>query len=357
MNSETSKLVKSCMDRIVECLSQAEHLTVRKPLPGHRSEQEMLPMDGWVQVHTKNETTWIALDVKKNASPRDVRIEIDFLKRVGRAYGDNFYGVLGSEYLSPRVRQMCIENGIGFVDLEGNCRLSFSSVFIDKEVVHTKKAPKKELKSLFGEKASRVLRRLFVTPSSSWDVKTLAKYANVSPATVSLVKSKLLAEELAIHSERGFQLSKPDRLLEEWGKNYTEHGESLEFYSKEDLSELEAKIAEMCESGGIMYGFTSFSGARRVAPFTRGIQKSYLYVIDNDCVEKIKRLLGLKEVDFGGTVRITVPSDTDIFYDSHKIEGAWIMSDIQIYLDLIKQGGRAVDNAEFLLTNRIQNRW
>ncbi len=345
------------MDRIVECLSQAEHLIVRKPLPGHRSEQEMLPMDGWVQVHTKDKATWIALDVKKNASPRDVRIEIDYLKRLGSAYGDSFYGVLGSEYLSPRVRQMCIENGIGFVDLEGNCRLSFSGVYIDKEVVHTKKPPKKELKSLFGEKASRVLRRLFNTPHTSWDVKTLATSSNVSPATVSLVKSKLLAEELAIHSGNGFQLSKPDRLLEEWGKNYTENGETLEFYTKDDLSELEAKIAEMGESSGIMYGFTSFSGARRVAPFTRGIQKSYLYVIDVYCVERMKELLDLKKVEFGGTVRITVPSDTDIFYGSRRIEGDWIMSDIQLYLDLMKQGGRAVDNAEFLLTNRIQDRW
>lgn len=357
MDSEVPKLERSCMDRIVECLSLAEHLKIRKPLPGHRSEREMLPMDGWVQVQTKDENFWIALDVKKNANPREVRIEIDYLKRVERAHGGKFYGVIGSEYLSPRVRQMCIDNGVGFVDLEGNCRLSFASVYIDKEVIRTRKDAKKQLKSLFSEKACRVLRRLFLVPNKRWDVKTLSELSGVSGATVSLVKSKLLMDEFATQEAGVFWLRRADRLLEEWAKYYRGSGESFEFYIREDLEQLEERIIQVCQNLNIMYSFTSFSGAKRIAPFIRGIQKSYLYVRDKRELEFLKEALKLKEVASGGTMKVTIPSDIDVFYGMQSVSGASTVSDIQLYLDLTLHGGRAIDSAEFLLTNRIQNRW
>jgi hypothetical protein len=43
------------------------------------------------------------------------------------------YGILVAPYISPQSARLCVENGIGYVDLAGNCRLSFGSVYVERD--------------------------------------------------------------------------------------------------------------------------------------------------------------------------------------------------------------------------------
>lgn len=45
------------------------------------------------------------------------------------------------------------------------------------------------------------------------------------------------------------------------------------------------------------------------------------------------------------------PADNDLLYDKQDVAGDYVVSDIQLYLDLAGHPGRGEENAEFLLDN------
>lgn len=64
----------------------------------------------------------------------------------------------------------------------------------------------------------------------------------------------------------------------DWTRQYDSHQhKQIECYGAGELEELENRFVRYCEQHSIDYAFTMFSGARRVAPFTRG-QRAYAYV-------------------------------------------------------------------------------
>ncbi len=43
------------------------------------------------------------------------------------------YGVFMAPYVSPKTAEICTKEGVGYIDLAGNCRLSFDGVFIERQ--------------------------------------------------------------------------------------------------------------------------------------------------------------------------------------------------------------------------------
>lgn len=301
---------------------------------------------------------FLAVNFKNHAQLRDARQSIDFIRRVTQHYQVNTYPVFVSQYLNRSVRSFCAEQDVGYLDFSGNCRLVFDSVFIEREVPSTQTPERKQLKSLFTPKSSRVLRRLLHEPNRPWKVQTLAKEAQVSLATVSLVKDRLLGDEFAARLGESFIVSKPEQLLLTWATQYNSHQhKQFEFYGRGDLFELEHRFSQWCEQQRIKYAFTMFSGARRVAAFTRGIQRGYAYISNGSDLNKAVDALELKEVNSGGNFRFLLPDDSDIFWNAQVIENELVVSDVQLFLDLASHKGRGEENAEYLLEHRIKPSW
>jgi hypothetical protein len=124
-----------------------------------------------------------------------------------------------------------------------------------------------------------------------------------------------------------------------------------------ELEELESHFAKYCRKHSIDYAFTMFSGARRVAAFTRGVQRAYAYASSVHEPAALVKALELKQVDSGGNFRLMIPDDDDLLYDKQNIGGDFVVSDIQLYLDLAGHRGRGEENAEFLLEQRIRPKW
>jgi hypothetical protein len=68
---------------------------------------------------------------------------------------------------------------VSLVDLEGNARLSFDTVFIDRPVPNQPKPERREFRSLFKPKSGQVLRVLLRDPKQMWKVTELAEAAEV----------------------------------------------------------------------------------------------------------------------------------------------------------------------------------
>jgi hypothetical protein len=52
-----------------------------------------------------------------------------------------------------------------------------------------------------------------------------------------------------------------------------------------------------------------------------------------------------------------VPDDEDVLFVRQKVDGDFVVSDIQLYLDLASHPTRGEENAEYLLEQRLQPKW
>lgn len=156
----------------------------------------------------------LVCEVKSSGQPRHVRTALLQLRYDVIHHGPNATPVFIAPYLSPEAQALCREQAVGFFDLEGNVRLLFDGVFIERLVASKPAVERRELKSLFKPKSAQVLRVMLRDPSRAWRVTELAKMADVSLGHVSNVRAGLLDREWAQVSDEGLFLSEPDALLD-----------------------------------------------------------------------------------------------------------------------------------------------
>jgi hypothetical protein len=116
----------------------------------------------------------------------------------------------------------------------------------------------------------------------------------------------------------------------------------------------EKRISDYCREHSIRFALTLFSGASRLAPFTR-YQQVFAYI--DAGVEAIIRDLQLKTVESGPNVVLLRPYDDGVFYGQQEYDSIPVASPIQLYLDLAGHKGRGSEAAEHLLEHIIQPRW
>jgi AraC-like DNA-binding protein len=249
--------------------------------------------------------------------------------------------------ISERGRKLCEENGIGYVDLQGNAFVKFDGIFI-KTV-----APKKEIrrpgrpKSLFAPVSTRVVRMLLAEPQRHWKLKELAAVTHMSLGQVYKVKQELLNQEfIEADQKKQLFLKDPGGLLNAWRETYKyENNQVVSLFSLDKIPAIEEKIKQYCDSRRVRYAFTFFSGATKLAPFVRYGATAFYFIGDR---EELQRELNLKTVDSGANVLLFLPYDEGVLQGLQEVQGYKIVSTIQLYLDLFSYGGRGREQAEFL---------
>lgn len=296
----------------------------------------------------------VLVEVKETGEPRAVRGTVQQLQ-TALTKRTRQYGVLAAPYVGPRGRAACLDAGIGYLDLAGNCRLVFDRVFIERLGAPNPRVERRPLRSIFAARASRVLRLLFMEPRRAWQVQQLARQARVSLGLAFKVKQRLLDLEYARETEEGIQLARPEDLLRDWAAaDLPWKREQLDCYAPGEVAELEAALAAACRVRKISFAFTRFSGAARVAPFAR-YARSAAYV-DADPAT-VARELGWKLVSSGANVALLRAPDEGVWYGLQQVGDEPVVSDVQLYLDLATMKGRGEDAATFIFEQRLRPRW
>jgi hypothetical protein len=88
--------------------------------------------------------------------------------------------LLIAPFLSPASQAICKEDQVAFLDHQGNARLVFDGIFIERVAAGQPAAVRRDLKNLFSPKAGQVLRVLLRDPWRPWRVTELAQTAEVS---------------------------------------------------------------------------------------------------------------------------------------------------------------------------------
>lgn len=305
----------------------------------------------WLAELRAGDQSWMLVaEGKKSGQPREVRSAVLQLKHyLSLLPADKAsYGLVLAPFISEESARICTEAGFGYADFVGNARLSFDRIFIETRAAGNPLRVKREAKSVFSPKATRVLRVLLQGPLRAWKVKDLAAAAEVSLGHVSAVRQQLLAREWAEEEGEGLRIIKPDALLEAWAAadDWEKRTETREYSLLDhDPATVAAKLVETL--GGKKHAFTQWFGAFLRQPYGLPIVTS-VYVEDFPDESLLKHKLQARRVDAGGGLRIVRPKDEGVFLCPQEIRGQQVVCDVQLYLDVIAAGLRGDEAAEEL---------
>lgn len=309
----------------------------------------------WLQLADRRQP--LACAVLANGQPRHLRLALwDLSNAISRECPDAI-PLLIAPFLSPASQALCKEHQVAFLDQQGNARLLFDGVFIERVAAGQPVAVRRELKSLFSPKAAQVLRLLLRDPWRPWRVMDLAEVAEVSLGQVSNVRRGLLDREWATVTDEGLMLKDPDVLLDAWSVAYGGMGGKRQSY----YTTLHAKgledafsclFSDQPERPGVL--LASFTAANWLAPYGR-TGTNYL-LCQPAQLEHLQQTLALQPVVNGANFVVTLPAHEGVFLDAvNPSPGIFCTSPVQTFLDLSASGERGNEAAQHLRSKQL--RW
>jgi hypothetical protein len=292
---------------------------------------------------------WIHAVIKSVVHPKQASHAIWSLKKsLGRTVeGVPVYPVLIAPFISEAVAAMCDEEGIGHLDLSGNCNLEFGGIWIERRGLPRKYKEERGLKSLYSPKASRILRVLLQGPLRPHKVEELSAAAGVSLGLVSKVRQVLLDQDLGEDSKEGIRIkgaAGAQTILRDWLRED-------DFFKRVQVREYSALTSDITLVGNLMSFCQSDNfPSHRLPLFTMNfaawlraphnvptVVSAYLDRFPDE--DKLLPFLQARPVSRGaGNLRILVPHDYKAVTigRQHVKERPYLslVSDLQLCLDL-----------------------
>jgi len=307
-------------------------------------------IDALVGLQLEERLQPLACAVLANGQPRHVRLALWELTHAIQRDCPDAIPLLIAPFLSPASQALCKEHQVAFLDQQGNARLVFDGVFIERVAAGKPASVRRDLKSLFTPKAAQVLRLLLRDPRRPWRVTELAGKAEVSLGQVSNVRRGLLDREWATVTEEGLALKDPDALLDEWSEAYAGlGGKKNSYYTTLHGKGLEDAFLELFrgqrDRPGVL--LASFTAAKWLAPYGRIATHNLLSQPAE--LEHLHKTLALQPAVNGANVVVTMPDHEGVFLDAvHPSPGIVCTSPVQTFLDLSAAGERGKEAAEHL---------
>jgi hypothetical protein len=182
-------------------------------------------------------------------------------------------------------------------------------------------------------------------PLRAWKVKELAAAANVSLGHVSAVRQQLLEQEWAEEESGGLRITKPNAVLDAWAAaDRWEDRTTVREYSlliSEPL-EIATRVHELL--GSVPHAFSQWFAAGLRHPHTT-VPLTTVYVAEFPGESQLQTGFLARRVDSAGRLRLVQPSDAGVLNSLQLIHGLPLVSDVQLYLDLIRAGLRGDEAA------------
>lgn len=290
-------------------------------------------------------------EVKSTGEPSILRRSGAWLKdRLIKTKHD--YAVIIAPFISREGAEICSELGVGFIDLSGNCLLNLEGLYIERTGYPNKFKKPREIQSLFSPKSSRVIRWLLTDPKRVWTLKGLAIETGVSIGLIHRIATALENNLFAKKELRAFKLEDPARLLEAWREEYFRRAPKWARYviRAGPIEESANELKVSANLYGVRYALSGPSGAWFISSYlVPTVIHCYVDVLKEEFLNELKA----DPVSSEGTLLIRVVEQENEFIGSRLVKGVYVVSDLQLYLDLWAMGGRGQEAAEELRKERL----
>jgi len=293
----------------------------------------------------------VIAEVKSTGEPSILRRSAAWLKdRVTKMKHD--YSLIIAPFISKDGAEICRDLGVGFIDLSGNCLLIFEDLYIERTGYPNKFKKPREIQSLFSPKSSRVIRWLLTDPKRVWTLRGLATETGVSIGLIHRIATALENNLFAKKELRAFKLEDPARLLEAWREEYFRRAPKWARYVIR-AGPIEGSANELKVSAnlyGVRYALSGPSGASFISSYlVPTVIHCYVDVLKEEFLNELKA----NPVSSEGNLLIRVVEQENEFIGSRLVKGVYVVSDLQLYLDLWAMGGRGQEAAEELRRERL----
>ena len=271
--------------------------------------------------------------------------------------------VVFAEHLGRPMREWLRREGVWFGDLSGNRFFSAPGFYVDREVAEKPRESREPAPSVFADRNSRLLRYLLPRRQEEIGVRDLAGKVGISAASVSNGLKRLEEMGYLERQEAGFRLLAREDLLEEW----------VSFYRPRFRRQVESRyyvharsaeaVVEMIRSSPLArdpgYGLSLHAGASAVAPFVQ-FREVHAYVSPETpkLERKLANAVGAKPAEAEANLVILRPFYKDsVLFESRIVGGVRVVSDLQLYLDLLCYPRRGKEQADAILERRLRPAW
>lgn len=320
--------------------------------------------DAHITLWVTGEPITLLVHTKKTLYPRDVRQVLWRFQERGRnppgeSESHKVVPVVVAEAISPGAKALLREERVGYYDGGGSLFVAAGGVYLYVGMP----PPKSYLKAvrfLFSGRRSQVLHTLLMQHQDWFQVTGLAGIAGVSPATVSKVMMELARFDWLEQRGRGPRkerhLRNPAALLDEWVKQLAMIPPPTMRHYYVPSTGVDALMHEMDQAfttGGIEYAITHEAAGQRHAPYLSHISQVRCRMPTGPATDRAIRELGAHTVNEGfNLATIEAKSPGDLLF-RERVNGVWLASPIQVYLDLVQSEGRAREMAGHLRRERL----
>ncbi|MBN9428353.1 MAG: hypothetical protein J0H09_17780 [Burkholderiales bacterium] len=319
--------------------------------------------DAQVDLRVAGKSFVLLLEAKKAVFPRDVRQVIWPLRAAshGRSTGQGEISLplLVAESISPGAKELLKSERVGYYDSGGSLYLPAPGAYfyIDKP---PPKVLTKSVRALFTGRRAQVLHVLLMQHQNWFGVTELAQRAMVSPATTSQVLTEL--ERFDWLAARGQGPSKerhlrePAALLDAWAKQLaTVRPPVLRRYyvPGTKAGTLAMRVGQIFDAHDVQYAISYEAAAQHYAPFISHVSQVRARVLIGANADVAISNLDARIVNEGANLGIIEAESPGELLFRERVDGLWLASPIQVYLDLLRGEGRSKEMAEHFRKERI----
>jgi hypothetical protein len=347
---ETNRLkpAKEGLQRIVGTALPSATLRWDVHTQSDRAELSRL-IDLTVAINTQRREDNLAIDVCALGYPKQLRDGIARLDRYHRKADRLPHTlVIAAPFITSEGAALCNEEGIGYFDFAGNCRLRFGDNFIERTGFQPPRdsRPLRVNPDLYSPRSERILRVLLSGKPRPWKVAQLVAKTKTSLGTVSTVRTHLLAREWARDTEDGLLLTQPIRLINDWATVWPRRRQpAMHYFAPGLLADTEKRIADYARYRNERIAFTGLAAAWHRVPMVKYLRTALYY---EGSISGLAQALGFQPAESGANVLIMPPRDEGVFFDSDYFDDLPLVSPLQTYLDLQRNLARGPEAAEHL---------
>jgi hypothetical protein len=253
--------------------------------------------------------------------------------------------------LTPAFLDACRQNQACVADLNGQLYLRAPGLLISLPALpHRNIRFELEPRNVFVGKSVRIVRSLLADPERVWRQADLLERTGATSGLVSRIVTHLQRQGLLKKVDaRRFHVVTPSLLLDAWAQadDFSRRAITHRFTTLEqDPVRIAKRLRNVLTHHGPHFAFTQWIAAWLRHPYTEPPVVS-LYVPQLPA-QTILDELGLRPVSEAGRVWFHLPADEGVFRETRVVQDLPLVSDAQIYIDLLKTGLRGPEQAEAL---------
>lgn len=313
--------------------------------------------DFWVELNLDNRTTKMAVEVKSSWRQQSMD------QRAGQP--DDPTGtpwLLVMPKIGSTIRNRLRDKRINHADLAGTLYLRLPGICVDvdggrDDVGEIEWRQMKRPINPFSKKASLVLRVMFESPNDRIRVTELATRTGLATGWASGVSDALVERGYATSTTEGVKLVDPVSALRDWSAAYSwKRNERRSFVVPFDYAELTSRLAASFQKHSIEWALTLIGAAQRRIGYVRYEGTTHVYARPGEVGRLSAALSELYAEESGGDGALSVLDPyygNAAFFGAERVDGAMIVSDIQLFLDLAHFPVRGPEAAETLIRKRL----